>query len=79
MRLDFVAKNMAKKKYGYLIAGLFIYQSGHPRFHAENLEKNKNIYDRIQSLAKKHQCTPPQLALAWVLQQGNDVVPIPGK
>ncbi|KAK7337922.1 hypothetical protein VNO77_18514 [Canavalia gladiata] len=50
----------------------------HPRFQAENLVKNKNIYDRIESLAKKHQCTPPQLALAWVLQQGNDVVPIPG-
>ncbi|KAK7269170.1 hypothetical protein RIF29_21886 [Crotalaria pallida] len=52
--------------------------SFHPRFQAENLKKNKDIYDRIESLAKKHQCTPSQLALAWVLQQGNDVVPIPG-
>ncbi|XP_027352396.1 probable aldo-keto reductase 1 isoform X1 [Abrus precatorius] len=50
----------------------------HPRFQAENLDKNKKIFDRLESLAKKHQCTPPQLALAWVLQQGNDVVPIPG-
>ncbi|XP_027352400.1 probable aldo-keto reductase 1 [Abrus precatorius] len=50
----------------------------HPRFQAENLDKNKKIFDRIESLAKKHQCAPPQLALAWVLQQGNDVVPIPG-
>ncbi|KAK7273483.1 hypothetical protein RIF29_14534 [Crotalaria pallida] len=50
----------------------------HPRFKAENLDKNKNIYDRIESLAKKHQATPPQLALAWVLLQGDDVVPIPG-
>ncbi|XP_028790297.1 probable aldo-keto reductase 1 [Neltuma alba] len=52
--------------------------SSYPRFQAENLEKNKKIYDRVESIAKKHQCTPAQLALAWVLQQGNDVVPIPG-
>ncbi|XP_014491594.1 probable aldo-keto reductase 1 [Vigna radiata var. radiata] len=50
----------------------------HPRFQAENLEKNKNIYERIESLAKKHQATPAQLALAWVLHQGENVVPIPG-
>jgi aryl-alcohol dehydrogenase-like predicted oxidoreductase len=43
------------------------------------LDKNKNIYDRIESLSKKHGCTPAQLALAWVLQQGQDVVPIPGE
>ncbi|XP_058738646.1 probable aldo-keto reductase 1 [Vicia villosa] len=52
--------------------------ASHPRFQAENLKKNKNIYDRIESLGKKHGCTPAQLALAWVLQQGQDVVPIPG-
>ncbi|XP_020212683.1 probable aldo-keto reductase 1 isoform X3 [Cajanus cajan] len=51
---------------------------GHPRFQAENLDKNKSIYDRIESLAQKHQATPAQLALAWVLHQGEDVVPIPG-
>ncbi|KAK7269169.1 hypothetical protein RIF29_21885 [Crotalaria pallida] len=50
----------------------------HPRFQAENLKKNRIIYDRIENLAKKHQCAPSQLALAWVLQQGNDVAPIPG-
>ncbi|XP_020224137.1 probable aldo-keto reductase 1 [Cajanus cajan] len=50
----------------------------HPRFQAENMNKNKNIYDRIETLAKKHKATPAQLALAWVLQQGEDVVPIPG-
>lgn len=50
----------------------------HRRFQAENIEKNESIYYRIESLAKKHHCTPPQLALAWVLQQGNRVVPIPG-
>lgn len=55
------------------------YQKRHPRFQTENLEKNKNIYERIEILAKKHQATPAQLALAWVLQQGEDVIPIPGE
>nr|AVY91681.1 aldo/keto reductase [Saccharum hybrid cultivar SP80-3280] len=50
----------------------------HPRFTAESLEKNKQIYLKIEDLAKKYQCSPAQLALAWVLHQGDDVVPIPG-
>ncbi|XP_038970233.1 perakine reductase-like isoform X2 [Phoenix dactylifera] len=50
----------------------------HPRFTGENLEKNKILYLRIEKLAAKYQCTPAQLALAWVLHQGDDVVPIPG-
>ncbi|XP_051149334.1 perakine reductase-like isoform X2 [Andrographis paniculata] len=50
----------------------------HPRFTGENWEKNKAIYFHIEELAKKHSCTPAQLALAWVLHQGDDVVPIPG-
>ncbi|KAG6535115.1 probable aldo-keto reductase 1 [Zingiber officinale] len=49
-----------------------------PRFAAENLEKNKILYTRVENLARKHHCTPVQLALAWVLHQGDDVVPIPG-
>jgi len=49
-----------------------------PRFKGENLEKNKIFYTRIANLAKKHGCTPGQLALAWVLHQGDDVIPIPG-
>jgi len=49
-----------------------------PRFQGENLDKNKAIYSRIESLARKHQCTPAQLALAWVFKQGEDVAPIPG-
>jgi len=49
-----------------------------PRFSEENLEKNKIFYVRLQSLSAKHQCTTAQLALAWVLHQGDDVVPIPG-
>ncbi|KAA8544929.1 hypothetical protein F0562_019676 [Nyssa sinensis] len=50
----------------------------HPRFTGQNFEQNKNIYTRIDALAKKHGCTPAQLALAWVLHQGDDIVPIPG-
>ncbi|XP_062084495.1 perakine reductase-like [Humulus lupulus] len=52
--------------------------ASHPRFLGENLSKNKQLYDRIETLSRKHQCSPAQLALAWVLQQGEDVVPIPG-
>ncbi|KAJ4956619.1 hypothetical protein NE237_013402 [Protea cynaroides] len=54
------------------------YLAGHPRFTGDNLEKNKILYSRIENLAAKHGCTPAQLALSWVLYQGNDVVPIPG-
>jgi len=57
---------------------LWLCQHGHPRFAAENLEKNKQIYLKMEELANKHQCSPAQLALAWVLHQGDDVVPIPG-
>ncbi|KAJ1284346.1 hypothetical protein BS78_03G196600 [Paspalum vaginatum] len=52
--------------------------NGIPRFAAENLEKNKQFYLKIEELANKHQCSPAQLALAWVLHQGDDLVPIPG-
>ncbi|GMH07806.1 hypothetical protein Nepgr_009646 [Nepenthes gracilis] len=50
----------------------------HPRYHGENLEKNKVFYARLENLSKKHRCTPAQLALSWILHQGDDVVPIPG-
>lgn len=50
----------------------------HPRFSGENIEKNKVIYARLSDLASKHAYTPPQLALAWLLHQGEDVIPIPG-
>lgn len=50
----------------------------HPRFQVENLERNKNLYTKMEKLAAKHGCTPAQLALDWVLHQGDDVVPIPG-
>jgi hypothetical protein len=50
-----------------------------PRFQQENMEKNKVLYDRVAALAESHGCTSGQLALAWLLHQGDDVVPIPGK
>ncbi len=49
-----------------------------PRFQGENFQKNLDLVARINDLAKQKHCTPGQLALAWVLAQGNDVVPIPG-
>ncbi|XVF31154.1 hypothetical protein REPUB_Repub16aG0121400 [Reevesia pubescens] len=49
-----------------------------PRFQGENLEKNKILYSKLEKLTEKHGCTTAQLALAWVLHQGNDVAPIPG-
>ncbi|KAL8490910.1 hypothetical protein ACS0TY_022785 [Phlomoides rotata] len=50
----------------------------HPRFTGDNREKNQVLYEQFASLAAKHCCNPPQLALAWLLHQGDDVVPIPG-
>ncbi|CAK9171182.1 unnamed protein product [Ilex paraguariensis] len=50
----------------------------HPKFAKENIEKNKVLYARVANLAAKHHCTIPQLALAWLLHQGGDVIPIPG-
>ncbi|KAL6989801.1 palmitoyltransferase akr1 [Sarracenia purpurea var. burkii] len=50
----------------------------HPRFSGQNLERNKIFYIRIEEFAKKHGCTPVQIALAWVFHQGEDLVPIPG-
>ncbi|GJZ22663.1 aldo/keto reductase [Tanacetum coccineum] len=49
-----------------------------PRLQGENLDHNKVVYERVSEMAKKKGCTPSQLALAWVLHQGDDVGPIPG-
>ena len=49
-----------------------------PRFQAENLERNLGIVHRLEALALRRKCKPAQLALAWVLAQGEDLVPIPG-
>jgi aryl-alcohol dehydrogenase-like predicted oxidoreductase len=49
-----------------------------PRFTGENLERNQELATKVRALAEDKGCTPAQLALAWVLAQGSDVVPIPG-
>ncbi|MFZ0212083.1 MAG: aldo/keto reductase [Candidatus Acidiferrales bacterium] len=49
-----------------------------PRFQGDNFEKNMRMVDRIREIAKEKRCQPSQLALAWVLAQGEDIVPIPG-
>ena len=48
------------------------------RYQGENLERNVQLVDRVHQLARARECTPAQLALAWVLAQGDDIVPIPG-
>ena len=50
----------------------------HPRFHAENINKNSNLLKPLEDIAAAHQRTPAQIALAWLLAQGADIVPIPG-
>jgi aryl-alcohol dehydrogenase-like predicted oxidoreductase len=49
-----------------------------PRFQGDNLAANLALVDQVKALAAAHGCTPGQLALAWVLAQGDDVAPIPG-
>lgn len=49
-----------------------------PRFQRENFERNLDVVERIHELAAGKGCTAAQLALAWVLSQGQDIVPIPG-
>ncbi len=50
----------------------------HPRFQGENLDRNVELVRRIEAIAKERRCSPAQLVLAWLLAQGDDVVPIPG-
>ncbi|HYN11059.1 MAG TPA: aldo/keto reductase [Burkholderiales bacterium] len=50
----------------------------HPRFQGENLDRNVRIVSQLESMAHEKKCTPAQLVLAWLLAQGEDIVPIPG-
>jgi aryl-alcohol dehydrogenase-like predicted oxidoreductase len=49
-----------------------------PRFQGENFYRNLELVHRVEALAARKKCTPAQLALAWLLAQGDDIVPIPG-
>jgi aryl-alcohol dehydrogenase-like predicted oxidoreductase len=50
----------------------------HPRFMGDNFAKNRALVERLEAIAEEKACTPAQLALAWLLTQGPDVIPIPG-
>src|SRR5947209_12305691 len=50
----------------------------HPRFEGENFQKNRALVERVEAIAADKRCTVAQLCLAWLLAQGEDVLPIPG-
>ncbi|HEY6223822.1 MAG TPA: aldo/keto reductase [Gemmatimonadales bacterium] len=54
------------------------YRRNNPRFQGENFQRNLALADAVQTMAREKKCTASQLALAWVLAQGEDIVPIPG-
>ena len=54
------------------------FRKDNPRFIGENFKKNLEFISKVEKMASEKGCTPAQLALAWVLAQGNDIVPIPG-
>lgn len=54
------------------------YRHNHPRFTGENLDRNLALVKRLETIASEKKCRPSQLALAWVLSKGEDIVPIPG-
>jgi aryl-alcohol dehydrogenase-like predicted oxidoreductase len=54
------------------------YRRNSPRFQGENFQKNLDLVKQVEIVAREKECEPAQLALAWVLAQGDDVVPIPG-
>ena len=49
-----------------------------PRFQGTNFQKNLDLVRKVEEIAREQGCTPAQLALAWLLARGNDIVPIPG-
>jgi len=54
------------------------WRRNNPRFQGENFSKNLELVARLERMAREKGCTPAQLALAWLLAQGKDIVPIPG-
>lgn len=54
------------------------WRRGNPRFQGENFQRNLELLDQVATIAREHGATPAQIALAWVLRQGDDIVPIPG-
>jgi aryl-alcohol dehydrogenase-like predicted oxidoreductase len=54
------------------------FRRNHPRFQPGNFEQNKKFLVKLEAIAAEQQCTPAQIALAWVLAQGDNIIPIPG-
>ena len=54
------------------------YRRNSPRFQGENFQKNIDLVARVEAIASEKKCTPGQLALAWLLAQSKDIIPIPG-
>jgi aryl-alcohol dehydrogenase-like predicted oxidoreductase len=54
------------------------YRRHSPRFQGENFQKNLDLVARVEAVAREKKCTPGQLGLAWLLAQGEDIIPIPG-
>ena len=54
------------------------WRRNHPRFQGENFQQNLDLVRRVEAIAREKRCTPGQLALAWLLAKGPDIVPIPG-
>jgi aryl-alcohol dehydrogenase-like predicted oxidoreductase len=54
------------------------YRRFSPRFQGENFQRNLDLVQRVEDIAAEKKCTPSQLALAWLLAQGQDIIPIPG-
>lgn len=54
------------------------YRRQSPRFQGENFQRNLDLVEHVSDIAREKHCSPGQLALAWVLAQGEDIVPIPG-
>jgi aryl-alcohol dehydrogenase-like predicted oxidoreductase len=54
------------------------YRRNSPRFQGENFQRNLDLVEKVEAIARRKKCTPSQLAIAWVLARGDDIVPIPG-
>jgi hypothetical protein len=54
------------------------WRMGNPRFSEENFAKNLDLVEKIEAMAKAKGVTPGQLTLAWLMKQGQDIIPIPG-
>ncbi len=54
------------------------FRASMPRFQGENIKRNALLLDKVKEIAAAHECTPGQVAIAWLLTRGDDIIPIPG-